>query len=150
MSQSEIDATWYGPNDSHHLKKDVKRNVRRMRSSENNNDNDHNHIGSGLHSEKYCYRGIEHLRSSATLQQRTEEQTLVIGTILKAQDSPDRTPQSIADVAARVTRSAKNRATKAAMQDEADAKAIMRLLPSSSSPLLSLRQSEEQTNSTFC
>ena len=65
MSQSEIDATWYGPNDSHHLKKDVKRNVRRMRSSENS-DNDHSHIGSGLHSEKYCYRGIEHLSQKDT------------------------------------------------------------------------------------
>ena len=92
MSQHEIDSAWCGPNDSHHLKKDVKRNIRRMRS-ENNNNNNNNNICDDLHSEKCCYRGLEHLRSSATLQQRTEEQALVIGAILKSQDSPNRTPQ---------------------------------------------------------
>ena len=150
MSQHEIDSAWYGPNDSHYLKKDVKRNIRRMRS-ENNSNNNNNNFCDDLNSEKYCYRGLEHLRSSATLQQRTEEQALVIGAILKSQDSPNRTPQTIADVAERVTRPAKNRAIQAAMQDETDAKAIMRALSSSS--MLSLRQPEPRnvmTASTFC
>ena len=150
MSQHEIDSAWCGPNDSHHLKKDVKRNIRRMRRSENN-DYNNNNICDDLHSEKYCYRGLEHLRSSTTLQQRTEEQALVIKAILKSQDSPDRTPQTIADVAERVTRPAKNRAIQAAMQDEADAKAIMRALSSSS--FLSHRQPEPRdvmTAPTFC
>ena len=151
MSQREIDSAWYGPNDSHHLEKDVKRNIRRMRSENNDNNNNNDNICDDLHSEKYCYRGLEHLRSSATLQKRTEEQALVIKAILKSQDSPDRTPQTIADVAERVTRPAKNRAIQAAMQDEADAKAIMRALSSSS--FLSHRQPEPRdvmTAPTFC
>ena len=120
LSQDDIAATWYGPNDSHLLKKDTKRNVRRMRSSSQAAEDD-----------RHCYRGLEHLRSSATLRRLTEEKALTIATVVESQDSPNATPKSIAAASERLTRSAKNRAIQAAMQDEADAQAIMRLQPSS-------------------
>ena len=116
MPQHEIDDTWYGPTDSLRQKKEIKRTVRHMRS----HGLDHVH-GETLDGSKYCYRGLEHLRSATVLQRQQQEQSLAINTVLEAQDASSFTSSYIAAVYESTTKKAKKRALLAAKRDEAEA-----------------------------
>lgn len=70
---------------------------------------------------KYCYRGLEHLRSAAALQRRQQEQSLTINTVLEAQDASSFAPSYLAAVYEAATKRAKKRAIFAAKRDEAEA-----------------------------
>ena len=113
MPQHEIDDTWYGPTDSLRQKKEMKRTVRHMRS----HGLEH---GETLDESRYCYRGLEHLRSATVLQRQQQEQSLAINTVLEAQDTSNFTPSYLALVSEAATKNAKKRALLAARRDEAE------------------------------
>ena len=110
MRQEEYDACFITDAESKEAQEEMLSCILAMRRGLNDNDED---TCSGL-----CFRGIEHMRSAASMSQRNDYKLHVTNSILDAQDE-DEDPDHIAAVARRVTQWAVEAALTKASSDAA-------------------------------
>ena len=115
MKQKEYDACFVTDAESKEAQEEMLSCILAMRRGLNDNDDD-----SGL-----CFRGIEHMRSAASMSQRNDHKLHVTDSILDAQDE-DEDPDHIAAVARRVTRWAVEAALTKASSDAAFVRRMQR------------------------
>lgn len=115
MRQEEYDACFFTDAESKEAQEEMLSCILAMRRGLNDNDEE-----GGL-----CFRGIEHMRSAASMSQRNEHKLHVTDSILDAQDE-DEDPDHIAAVARRVTHWAVEAALTKASSDAAFVRRMQR------------------------